>query len=205
MLAAKSKLGLVVMALLVGLMTVPVMAQAGAAGAGGAAAGGAGGAAGAGGGRRGGRGGRGGGANLQTFLTQLQMDLGSTDAEFMALTPKITAVVNDETALGTGPLAGGGGRGGRGGRRGGGGAGGAAGGAPPAAAAPASPVAAAKAELQAVLADTTSTPDAIKAKLDAYRPAVATATEQLNKDQADLKSNLTQRQEAVMVVDSLLG
>ncbi|MGA2232647.1 MAG: hypothetical protein ABSH22_17250 [Tepidisphaeraceae bacterium] len=131
-------------------------------------------------------------------LQQIQTQLGATDDEFAALSPKIVAVMNAQTAAGVNVF---GGRGGRGGRRGGGGGGG---GAAPAPTGPQSPVALARAELQAAIDDQNSTADLIKGKLDAYRAAVTKAKQDLVSAQKDLQSVLTQRQEAIMVLAGYL-
>jgi len=54
-------------------------------------------------------------------------------------------------------------------------------------------------DLQTVLGQTDATPDAIKARLDTFRDAMNKANETLMKDRNDLKSALTQKQEAQMV------
>jgi hypothetical protein len=128
-------------------------------------------------------------------LQQIQQQLGATDDEFAALSPKILAVINAQTAAGVNAF------GGRGGRRGGGGGGGGGGAAP---AGPQTPVALARAELQAAIDDQNSTADLIKGKLDAFRAAVTKAKQDLASAQADLKSVLTQRQEAIMVLANYL-
>jgi hypothetical protein len=58
--------------------------------------------------------------------------------------------------------------------------------------------------LQAVLDNKDSKPDEIKSKLDALRDARGKARDQLTKAQGDLKSLLTQRQEAVLVTRGML-
>jgi len=96
------------------------------------------------------------------------------------------------------------GRGGRGGRGGPGGGGAPAGGAAPADNTPQSPVALATAALRTTLADTNASADDIKAKLQALRDAKVKAKEDLVAAQKDLQSVLTQRQEAVMVLNGHL-
>jgi phage terminase Nu1 subunit (DNA packaging protein) len=59
--------------------------------------------------------------------------------------------------------------------------------------------------LQAAIDDQSSTNDLIKAKLDAYRAAYAKAASDLTAAQADLQSLLTQRQEAALVLSSILN
>jgi hypothetical protein len=61
------------------------------------------------------------------------------------------------------------------------------------------------ADLQDVLAQADATPDSIKAKLDAFRDALNKAQETLLKDRNDLKSALTQKQEAAMVTLGVLN
>jgi hypothetical protein len=158
--------------------------------------GGGGGGGGNGGGGNGGGGGRGGYQQFQQrMMDQLKTDLGATDDEFAALQPKIEKVQQLQRDANGGGMRGFG-RGNRGG-----GQGGQAGGAT---AAPASPVAAAAADLQKTLDDKDAKPEDIKTKLDALRAAKKTAKEDLVKAQEDLKSVLTQRQEAVLVEHGML-
>jgi len=196
--AAMKKLGLLTCLLTVIAMATPSFAQVGGAPGGGAGGGGAGGGpgGGAGGGAGGGgRGRRGAGFDPAAMLAALQTTLGATDDEWAVLSPKIQAVIDAQQA--DPPVQfGRGGRGG-GGRRGGGGAGGAA--------PTPSPVAAAIADLNTTLMDPAVTPDAIKGKLDALRQARQKANDDLTAAQTALKSNLTQRQEALLVVNGLLN
>jgi Spy/CpxP family protein refolding chaperone len=130
----------------------------------------------------------------QNQLDTIKQALGSTDDEFAALQPKVEKLLDAQQAAGVGI----GGRGGGRGRRGGGGGGGAA---------PATPLNAvqqAMADLRATLDDQNATPEAIKAKLDALRAAKDKALADFKAAQADLKSVLTQRQEAQMVLLSYL-
>jgi hypothetical protein len=120
-------------------------------------------------------------------LTQIQTTLG-LDAAETTISPKITTVLEDLVVVqsGAGTLfARGGGRGGRGG------------GAAPAA--PANEVATALADLNTTTAAADSTPDAIKAKVDAFRAAVKTASDKLTKDRADLKAAVNPKQEAQLI------
>jgi hypothetical protein len=73
-----------------------------------------------------------------------------------------------------------------------------------AAAAPQSDLAKAMADLQTTLDQKDATPDDIKGKLEAVRTAKKAAQESLTKAQDDLKSVLTQRQEAVLVEAGML-
>jgi hypothetical protein len=142
------------------------------------------------------------------MMDRLKQQLGATDDEFAAIQPKIQAVMNDQRDAQTGGMFGG--RGGRGGRGGGGGnaggnggnGGGGQGGA--AAATPESDVAKAAADLQTTLDQKDATPDDIKGKLETLRTAKKAAKETLSKAQDDLKSVLTQRQEAVLVEFGML-
>jgi hypothetical protein len=127
-------------------------------------------------------------------MTAIQTALGSTPDEFTALTPKLTAVLDDLAVVQSGqgtlfaPRAGG--RGGRGGAG--------AAGAPPAAPA-ANDVATALADLTTTLAAPDATADTIKAKVDAYRAAVKAATDKLAKDRDDLKTGLSDKQQAELL------
>ena len=207
--AAWKKLGCLSTAILLSALAMPVLGQAAPGGDNG---GGGGAGANGGGGGGGGRGNRGGGnfdpaAMRQRMMDQLKTDLGVTDDEMAAIQPKIEAVMTARRDLMTNNFGGmGGGRRGRGGQGGGAAPGGAA---DPAAAggaaAPAlSPLAQARKDLTDILANKDAPADQIKAKLDAYRDAKKKATDDLTKAQADLKQVLTQRQEAVLVLNGML-
>jgi hypothetical protein len=140
--------------------------------------------------------------NVQTALTSV----GVSADDFTAMTPKITAVLDDIAVVQSGqgtlfpaPRAGGGGRG-RGGAAPAGGAAD-AGGAPPAPPAPAGPndVQAALTDLTTTLAAADSTADTIKAKVDAYRAAVKAATEKLATDRDALKTGLADKVQAALL------
>jgi hypothetical protein len=149
----------------------------------------------------GGGGGNGGGGQrmrnpqqfMQRIMDNLKQQLGSTDDEFAALQPKIEKVIQLRRDTAGNPMR-------MFGRRGGGGGGGGfmANNATP------SPTQQATEDLQATLDDTSATAAAIKGKLDALREAKSKAKEDLAAAQTDLKSVLTQRQEAVLVMDGLL-
>jgi chromosome segregation ATPase len=62
----------------------------------------------------------------------------------------------------------------------------------------------AMAELQTAIQTKDTPADTLKAKLEAFRAAKTTAKADLQKAQDDLKSVLTQRQEAVLVVNSIV-
>jgi Spy/CpxP family protein refolding chaperone len=142
------------------------------------------------------------------MMDNLKAALGSTDDEFAALQPKIEKVMQLERDAnpGMGGMFGRGGRGGRGGG-GGGGGGGAAGGGGGGGAAngqPTSDVQTKLADLNTALDNKDTSADDIKTKLQALRDARTAAKADLAKAQDDLKSVLTQRQEAVMVSRGLL-
>jgi hypothetical protein len=123
------------------------------------------------------------------MMPQIQTALG-LDAAETTISPKITTVLEDLIVVQSGQgtlFARGGGRGGRGG------------GAAPAPAAPANDVATALADLNTTTAAADSTPDAIKAKVDAFRAAVKTAADKLTKDRADLKAAVNPKQEAQLI------
>ena len=134
-------------------------------------------------------------------IQQMKDQLGATDEEMTALTPKIDKVMQLQR-----DARGGGGFGRRGGGNGGpggpGGTGGAPGGAPTDA--NASAVQKASADLRSTLENKDAKPDDIKAKLDALRAARTQAKQDLTAAQQELKGLLTQRQEAVMVEMGLL-
>ena len=131
----------------------------------------------------------------QRMMQRLQQDLGASDDEFAVLEPKIDAVMQLRRDAG-------------GGfnprmfmRRGGGGGGGDAGGA---STQPQSPAQQAVSDLQSTLDDASATPDQIKSKLDTLRQARAQAKADLSKSEDDLRSLLTQRQEAQLVLYGIL-
>ncbi len=205
--ATWKKMSVLSLALLVGALSMPVLAQTAPPdnGGGGAAGGNNGGNNG--GGNNGGNNRGGGGRNfdpqqvMQRMMERLKGDLGMSDDEFTAVQPKIEAVfkLNNEVNPRMGGMFGGGGRNGRRGGQDGGNGGGA-----PAAPADQSPLGTARADLQSTLDNKDSTPDQIKAKLDAYRDARSKAKDDLAKAQADLKSVLNQRQEALLVIRGML-
>ncbi len=206
--AALKKIGLLACVMLMCALAAPAMAQnnGGGGGPGGPGGGGPGGPGGGpGGGGPGGPGGGGRGQFQQRMMDTLKQQLGSTDEEFTALQPKIQKVMQAQRdaggngmrgMFGRGGPGGGGPGGGPGGGQGGGGAGG-PGGTP-------SAVQQAQQELRTTLDTSTATPEEIKAKLDALRQARSKAKEDLSAAQGDLKSVLTQRQEAVMVLFGIL-
>lgn len=147
-----------------------------------------------------GRGGPGGRGNfMQMMADRVKTALGATDDEWKAIQPKLEKVTTAQMEARLG------GRGGmfgsRGSRRGGQGG---AQTAPAADAPPLSPLAQASKDLQTALDNKDSTPEQIKAKLEALRAARAKAQEALKAAQKDLTEILTQRQEAVLVGMGLL-
>jgi hypothetical protein len=131
----------------------------------------------------------------QRMLDRLKTQLGATDDEFAAISPKITAVMTAQRDVMTGMF------GGRGRNRG---PGGNQAGQNGPNATPQTDLAKAMADLQTTLDTKDATPEDIKGKLDAVRAAKKTANETLAKAREDLKSVLTQRQEAVMVESGML-
>jgi hypothetical protein len=146
-------------------------------------------------------------------LDQIKTSLGASDEDFTALQPKIEQVMTLQRQANAGM----GGRGGQGGPGGpGGGPGGPGGGPGGPGGGPGGPgggnqptgtpsaVQAAVQALRETLNNNDAKPDEIKAKLDALRAARAQARQNLTKAQEDLRSVLTQRQEAVLVTMGLL-
>ena len=125
------------------------------------------------------------------FMDYYKQQLGAGDDEFAAIEPKIQAVMQLQRDLNTGRMRGmfGRGRGGFGGFG---------------PATQPSPVADALNDLRNTLDDPNSSPGDIKAKLDAVRAVRAKVKQDLAVAQQDLKSLLTQRQEAVMVLLGVL-
>ena len=141
-------------------------------------------------------------AMRQRMIAQMKDELGASDEEMAALSPKIDKVMQlERDARGGGGF----GRRGRGGGPGGNGGPGGPGGAPPVATtAEMSPVQKANTDLRTLLEDKDAKADDIKAKLDALRAARAQAKQDLTAAQQELKGLLTQRQEAVLVERGIL-
>jgi hypothetical protein len=130
----------------------------------------------------------------QRMEQRLKEQLGVSDEEFKALQPKIETVGQLQRELNA--------RGGMmGGRRGRGGQAGPGG---PNANAPTGPVATAREDLRKTLDNKSASADEIKAKLTALRDAETKAQGDLDKARQELKDLLTQRQEAVLVMDGVL-
>lgn len=198
------KLGFLFTALLVAMLTMPVLAQNNGGGDNGGGNGNANGNGNGngGGGGNGGFGGRRGGnfdpaQFQQRMMDNLKQQLGASDDEFAAIEPKIQTVMTLQRDTNIRPR---GMFGGRGGNRGGGN-GGFGGGGPTT---QPSAVQAAMTDLQTTLDDQNASADTIKTKLDTLRQAKAKARQDLVVAQQDLKSVLTQRQEAFMVLDGYL-
>ena len=160
-----------------------------------------------GGGGGGGGGPRGGGRFDPAQMMQRRMDgikqsLGISDEDWKVMQPKVEAVLTAQRNAGMGMMGmRAGGR--RGGQAGGGQAGG--GNAPAAAATtPETEVGKATQDLQTTLENKDAAPDVIKAKLTALREAREKARQELTKAQDGLKEILTVRQEAQMVLDTVL-
>ena len=197
------KMGFLLPGLLVALLALPVLGQANG-GNGAAGDQNNGNANGNGGGNGGGQGGGGqGGMNRgqfqQQFMDRLKTQLGASDDEFAAIQPKIQAVMQLQRDVVTRPR-----MFGRGGGPGGGGGPGRFNGGFGGATTQPSAVATAMTDLQKALDDQSTSADEIKTKLDAVRDAKSKAKQDLVVAQQDLKSVLTQRQEAVMVLNGYL-
>jgi hypothetical protein len=196
------KLGFVLSALLVAMLTLPVLGQANNGGDNGNGNGNGNGAGNGNGNNNNNNGGGGFGGRRdpaqfqQRMMDGLKTQLGASDDEFAAIQPKIQAVMALQRDVITRPRMFG--RGGPGGGRGGfgGGFGGPT--------TQPSAVQTALTDLQTTLDDQNASPDVIKSKLDTLREAKSKARQDLVVAQQDLKSILTQRQEAVMVLDGYL-
>lgn len=164
----------------------------------------AGGGGGPGGGGFGGNGGQGGGPGggfgggpgnfdpaqmQQQMMDNIKQQLDVSDQDFAAIQPALQAVMQAQRDAGNA------GRGGRGGRGGGGGGG--PGGQQTQAT---TPVQKALADLQVILDNSSSTPEQIHAKVQIVRDAKTAAHDKLTKAQEELRTLLTQRQEATLTV-----
>ena len=135
----------------------------------------------------------------QRMSDRIKEQLGATDAEWQVLQPKVEKVQQLQLAAATRMFGGfGGGRGGPGGGRDGGGGG------APSSDASASPVEQKTRDLRASVENKDAKPEELKAKLAALREAKQKAKVDLTKAQEDLRELLTVRQEAVLVMNSLL-
>ena len=133
-------------------------------------------------------------------MNRIKEQLGASDDEWKAIQPKVEKVMNAqrESRGGFGGF-GGGGRGGGGGGAGGGGGGG--GGADQQ---PTTAVGKASQDLRTTLEDKAAAPETIAKKLAALRDARDKARKDVTDSQKELKEILTQRQEAVLVINGML-
>ena len=147
-----------------------------------------------GGGRFAGAGGPGGGdpaAFRAQAMQRVKDSLGATDDEWKIIEPKLTKVTDLSRELA--PARGRGMRGGPGG-----------GAAPAAPTTPPTDVEKARTALQTAVDDAASTPATIKEKLAALRTAKEKVRTQLDKATADLKSVLSAKQEALLVLSNTI-
>ena len=133
---------------------------------------------------------------MQRRMGQIKDALGASDDEFAAIQPKLQTVMQLQQDVTPRMFM----FGRPGQNRGGGGPGGFGGGA----STQPSQVRTALNDLQQTLDDQNAAPDAIKSKLDTLRQARVKAKQDLVVAQQDLKSVLTQRQEAVLVLMGML-
>jgi len=143
----------------------------------------------------------------QRMLDRMKEMLGASDDEWKVLLPKIEKVQqlqrDASTRGGMFMFLGPGGSGGPGGPPGGsGGPGGPGGG--PGGDQPQSPVMQKTQDLRTALENKDTSPDQLKAKLQALRDARAKAREDLTKAQGELRDVLTTRQESVLVMLGML-
>jgi hypothetical protein len=130
---------------------------------------------------------------MQYRMNQVKEDLGASDDEWTALQPKVQKVMELQMETMRGRF---------GGMRRGGGQGGPPPGGPDDST-PQNPVQKATADLRAAVNANAAADDLAK-KLQALRDARAASQADMTKAQADLKALLTQRQEAQLVLDSVL-
>jgi hypothetical protein len=125
-------------------------------------------------------------------MNQIKEQLGATDDEWKVISPKVDKVMTAQRET----FGGGFGRGGFGGRGGGGGGG--------ADQQPTTALGKASADLRTTLEDKNAAPETISKKLAAMREAREKARKDVADAQKDLKEILTQRQEAVLVINGML-
>jgi hypothetical protein len=128
-------------------------------------------------------------------MNRIKEQLGATDDEWKVIQPKVDKVMNAQRESRGGGGFGGFGGGGRGG--GGGGGGGAD-------QQPTTAVGKAGADLRTTLEDKNAAPETISKKLATLREAREKARKDVADAQKDLKEILTQRQEAVLVINGML-
>ncbi len=135
----------------------------------------------------------------ERMMTRIKEQLGATDDEWKAIEPKVDKVMTAQRESRGGFGFGGFGRGGGGG--GGGAAGGGGGGADQQ---PTTAVGKASADLRTTLDSKDAAPETIAKKLATFREVREKARKDVADAQKDLKEVLTQRQEAVLVINNLL-
>ena len=135
----------------------------------------------------------------QRAMDRIKEQLGATDDEWKVIEPKVDKVMNAqrESRGGFGFGGFGGGRYGPGGATGGGGGGGAD-------QQPTTAVGKASQDLRTTLDDKNAAPETIAKKLAGLREAREKARKDVADAQKDLKEILTQRQEAVLVINGML-
>lgn len=143
-----------------------------------------------------GNGGGGGGGNRgnrdpaqmrERMMSRLKEQMGATDDEWKVMEPKINKVAEAQREARAGNFGGGG----RGGDRGGDGQ-------------PQTALGKASQDLRDTLQNKDASPEEITQKLKGFRDAREKAQDDLRTAQKDLKEILTQRQEAVLVVNGML-
>lgn len=150
---------------------------------------------------------RGGGGNFdpaqfrERAMNRIKEQLGASDDEWKVIQPKVEKVMTAQRetrggGFGFGGFGGGGGPGGRGGGGGGGGGGGDQ--------QPTTAVGKASQDLRTTLEDKNAAPETISKKLASLREAREKARKDVADAQKDLKEILTQRQEAVLVINGML-
>lgn len=133
----------------------------------------------------------------ERMMNRIKEQLGASDDEWKAIQPKVDKVMNAQReSRGGGFGFGGGGRGGPGGGGGGGGGG--------ADQAPTTAVGKASADLRTTLDNKDAAPETIAKKLATLREAREKARKDVGDAQKELKEILTQRQEAVLVINGML-
>lgn len=141
----------------------------------------------------------------QRMMDMMKQQMGASDEEWAVLQPKIEAVTNAQRDARVGGFGGGwGGRGGFGGGGPGGGGGGEGRRGDREGRGEQSPVATAARSLNETLQNESASADEIQQKLTAYREARTQAEEKLKAAREDLKGVLNERQEAFLVLRSIL-
>ena len=136
----------------------------------------------------------------ERMMSRIKEQLGATDEEWKAIEPKVDKVMTAQRESRGGGF-GGFGRGGPGGGGPGGGGGGGGGGADQQ---PTTAVGKASADLRTTLDSKDAAPETIAKKLATLREARDKARKDVGDAQKELKEILTQRQEAVLVINGML-